>query len=159
MYLFWKREKRKETRAKEREGLFFRFITRTPLCSFFVRAAPILRRAREREREREREASSKKPAAVVGEVLRKRKRRRRRRRRKRRTFWGKEGKEEEKYREGGIWQHERLKKKRETKISLSTISSSRERVTFDSRRAYEERERERERERETLVVVVSLVFG
>ena len=48
-------------------------------------------------------------------------------------------------------------KKRETKISLSTISSSRERVTFDSRRAYEERERERERE--TLVVVVSLVFG
>ena len=39
-------------------------------------------------------------------------------------------------------------KKRETKISLSTISSSRERVTFDSRRAYEERERERERERD-----------
>ena len=48
LYLFWKREKRKETHAKEREGLFFRFITRTPLCSFFVRAAPILRRERER---------------------------------------------------------------------------------------------------------------
>ena len=42
------RGKKGKRYTKEREGLFFRFITRTPLCSFFVRAAPILRRERER---------------------------------------------------------------------------------------------------------------